>query len=288
MANVIQIRNLPNPAALYARIASTLLKKGKGSLPDIKIQYDNQIIQPSDLKKYNKVCGFEHTLIVPSTFIHTRAFELQALLLTHPACPFPYPGLIVFANTIKQTRSLYVGEEFNLSCSFGNLIAHEKGQAFEIVSYLDVKGKRIWEETMVFLYKGKEGIGNVFEMQQPVLSENCIKKSWSLHQTLGFEYAQASGDFNPIHLHTIPAKLFGFPKHLIHGMWTQSKILVELEKQLSDAFEFSVAFKTPIFLPASIIFRYEKTASGFNFDVVDKLQEKPHVKGYFRTLDIRQ
>ncbi|MBK6276191.1 MAG: hypothetical protein IPF58_16570 [Saprospirales bacterium] len=109
-----------------------------------------------------------------------------------------------------------------------------------------------------------------------------------MHQTLGFEYAQASGDFNPIHLHTIPAKLFGFPKHLIHGMWTQSKILVELEKQLSDAFEFSVAFKTPIFLPASIIFRYEKTASGFNFDVVDKLQEKPHVKGYFRTLDIRQ
>ncbi|MBK6276190.1 MAG: hypothetical protein IPF58_16565 [Saprospirales bacterium] len=91
MANVIQIRNLPNPAALYARIASTLLKKGKGNLPDIKIQYDNQIIQPSDLKKYNKVCGFEHTLIVPSTFIHTRAFELQALLLTHPACPFPYP-----------------------------------------------------------------------------------------------------------------------------------------------------------------------------------------------------
>ena len=70
---------------------------------------------------------------------------------------------------------------------------------------------------MVFLYKGKEGIGNVFEMQQPVLSENCIKKSWSLHQTLGFEYAQASGDFNPIHLHTIPAKLFGFPKHLIIG-----------------------------------------------------------------------
>ena len=62
MANVIQIRNLPNPAALYARIASTLLKKGKGSLPDIKIQYDNQIIQPSANKKgtschaFNAVC----------------------------------------------------------------------------------------------------------------------------------------------------------------------------------------------------------------------------------------
>ncbi|MFN8281784.1 MAG: MaoC/PaaZ C-terminal domain-containing protein [Chitinophagales bacterium] len=280
MSNIIQLKSLPNTASLYARIASTLIKKGNGNLPDLKIQFDNQIIQPGDVKKYNKVCGFDHTLIVPSTYIHTRVFELQAILLTHPACPFPYPGLIVFANTIKQTRSLYVGEEFNIICSFGNLVAHEKGQAFEIYSAIEVKGKRIWEETMVFLYKGKEGIGSVFEMYQPQLAENCIKKSWSLHQTLGLEYAQASGDFNPIHLHTIPAKLFGFPKHLIHGMWSQSKVLVELEKQLSDSFEFAVAFKTPIFLPASVIFRYEKTDKGFNFDVVDKTQQKPHLKGY--------
>lgn len=284
MSNIIQIKNLPNSATLYARVASTLIKKGKGNLPDIKVQYDNQSVQPNDLKKYNKVCGFDHTLIVPSTYIHTRVFDLQAILLTHPGCPYPYPGLIVFANTIKQTRPLYVGEEFNLSCSFGNLIAHEKGQGFEINSYLEVKGKRIWEETMIFLYKGKEGIGNVFEMRQPALAENCIKKSWSLHQTLGLEYAQASGDYNPIHLHSIPAKLFGFPRHLIHGMWTQAKILVELEKQLSDAFEFAVAFKTPIFLPASVIFRYEKTEKGFDFDVVDKTQEKPHVKGYINNL----
>lgn len=284
MSNIIQLKTLPNPAALYARIASTLIKKGKGNLPDIKFQFDHQIIQPNDLKRYNKVLGFDHTLIVPSTYIHTRVFELQALLLTHPLCPFPYPGLIVFANTIKQTRSLYVGEEFNISCSFGNLVAHDKGQAFEVSSYIDVKGKRIWEETTVFLFKGKEGIGNIFEMYQPTLHENCIKKSWSLHQTLGFEYAQASGDYNPIHLHSIPAKLFGFPRHLIHGMWSQAKILVELEKQMSDAFEFAAAFKTPIFLPASVIFRYEKTDKGFDFDVVDKTQEKPHVKGYIINL----
>ncbi len=284
MPNVIEINKLPNVANLYSRIATTLLKKGKGNLPDVRVEFNNQSIQPSDFKKYNKVCGFEHTLIVPSTFIHAYTFPLQTILLSHPSCPFPLLGLVHFANSIKQIRPLYVGENFSISCSFGNLIAHEKGQAFEVNSYLEVDGIRIWEDASIYLYRTKEGVGQVFDWKQPILQENCIKKSWSLHQTLGFEYAQSSGDFNPIHLHPLTAKLFGFDRHIIHGMWTKAKILTELEKQLSTSYEIAVCFKTPVYLPASIIFRYEKTEQGFDFDVVDKLQEKPHVKGYILNL----
>lgn len=284
MSKVIQLQSFANPASLYARIATTILKKGKGNLPDISIRLEKTTLQPEALKKYNKVCGFDHTLIVPATFIHAYIFPLHTQLLCQPEVPFPLPGLIHFANSIKQHRPLYIGEEFSVVCKFGNLIAHEKGQAFEVESYIEVNGKRIWEDISIYLYKGKEGIGEVLDWQQPELTENCIKESWSLHQNLGIEYAIASGDFNPIHLHPISAKLFGFERHIIHGMWSAGKILSQLEKRMSQSFEFTVSFKVPIYLPASVIFRYEKTDTGFDFDIVNNTQEKPHLKGYIKNL----
>ncbi|MFN8260398.1 MAG: MaoC/PaaZ C-terminal domain-containing protein [Chitinophagales bacterium] len=284
MSRTIELQNIANPATMYARIATTLLKRGKGNLPDITIHLKKASILPEALKKYNKVCGFDHTLIIPATYLHAYIFPLHTQLLSQPEVPFPLPGLIHFANSIQQQRPLYIGEEFSVTCKFGNLVAHDKGQAFEVISYLEVSGKRIWEDTSIYLFKGREGIGSVLEWEQPVLHENCIKESWSLYQNLGIEFAMASGDFNPIHLHPLTAKVFGFERHIIHGMWSAGKILALLEKRMPQAFEFTVLFKTPIYLPASVIFRHEKTENGFDFDIVDHTQEKPHLKGYLTAL----
>lgn len=284
MQRTIQLKKLTNPAELYARIATTFLKKGKGDLPDIAIHLDKASLSPNNIKKYNKICGFNHTLIIPATYIHAYIFPLHTNLLSQPDVPFPLPGLIHYANSIKQYRPLYVGEEFSVTCKLGNLIAHDKGQAFEVLSYIDVNGNRIWEDTSIYLYKGKEGIGKILEWNQPTLHENCIKESWSLYQNLGLEFAIASGDFNPIHLHPITAKIFGFERHIIHGMWSVGRILALMEKRMSERFELTASFKTPIYLPASVIFRHEKTEEGFNFDIVDHTQEKPHVKGYITNL----
>ena len=284
MSRNIQLESLPSKPSMYAGIASTFLKKGKGNLPDISVQFSNAVITPDDLKKYNKVCGFDHQLIVPSTFIYAYTFPLQMHLLSQPEVPFPLAGLVHFANSIKQHRPLYIGESFNVTCKLGNLVAHDKGQAFEVVCYADVNGKRIWEDVSIYLFKGKEGIGNVLDWHQPELSDNCIKESWNLAKNLGLEYAQASGDFNPIHLHPLTAKLFGFQTHIIHGMWNVGKILSKLEPRIPNNYELTVLFKTPIYLPSTIIKKKKKTDDGFNFDIVDKKQEKPHVKGYIKKL----
>lgn len=280
MNSPIVLHKMPSPVELYPRITTTFFKTGKGDLPDRRILLEGQTISPNQVKRYNKVCGFEHSLIIPATYLHAYAFSLHTYLLTQFESPFPVLGMIHLANTIKQHRPLYVGENFNMSCAFGNLIAHNKGQGFEIFSKVMVSDKLIWEDRSIYFHKGKEGIGTVLDMDIPELSENPVKQTWNLPTTLGFEYAQASGDFNPIHLHPMSAKLFGFQRHIIHGMWTKAKVLSELEKQVSNSFEIAASFKTPVFLPADIIFRYDKNNKGFHFDVVDKQQEKPHLKGY--------
>ncbi|MYQ53488.1 MULTISPECIES: MaoC/PaaZ C-terminal domain-containing protein, partial [unclassified Streptomyces] len=52
---------------------------------------------------------------------------------------------------------------------------------------------------------------------------------WRLPGDLGRRYGAVSGDRNPIHLHPLTARLFGFPRHLAHGMWTVARCLAEAE-----------------------------------------------------------
>lgn len=269
---------------MLARVATSFLKKGKGNLPDITIRLKSASVLAEHTKKYKEVCGFKDSMTVPATYLHAYIFPMHTQLLSQPEVPFPLPGLIHFANSIKQYSPVSYGEEFSVTCKLGNLIAHEKGQGFEVLSYIEVNGKLVWEDESIYLYKGKEGIGKVLEWRQPQLHDNCIKESWSLYQGMGFEYAVASGDFNPIHLHPLTAKLFGFERHIIHGMWSAGKILSVFESRMGDSFELTIAFKVPIYLPASVIFRHEKTAAGFDFDVVNNTQEKPHLRGYLSYL----
>ena len=77
---------------------------------------------------------------------------------------------------------------------------------------------------------------------------------WKLDGGLGRRYAAASGDRNPIHMHDLSAKLFGFPRAIAHGMWTKARALAALEGRLPDAYEVDVAFKKPILLPATVTF----------------------------------
>ena len=59
---------------------------------------------------------------------------------------------------------------------------------------------------------------------------------------------------NPIHVHPLTARLFGFPSAIAHGMWTKARCLAALASRLPDAFTVDVAFRKPILLPATVTF----------------------------------
>ena len=41
---------------------------------------------------------------------------------------------------------------------------------------------------------------------------------------LPFRYAGASGDFNPIHLDSELAQAVGFPRNILHGLWSMAQV----------------------------------------------------------------
>lgn len=76
---------------------------------------------------------------------------------------------------------------------------------------------------------------------------------WCLNTTAGRTYARLSGDFNPIHLHPLLSRWFGFEKPIIHGMYMAGRAQAELERVHQSAIQkIDVAFKRPVPLPAKI------------------------------------
>ncbi len=96
---------------------------------------------------------------------------------------------------------------------------------------------------------------------------------------IGRRYGAVSGDRNPIHLHALTARAFGFPSAIAHGMWLKARTLAALEGRLPDACTVDVAFKTPVFLPSTVAIAAAPSASGWALDVRNAKSGKPHLTG---------
>ena len=104
---------------------------------------------------------------------------------------------------------------------------------------------------------------------------------WQLPGDLGRRYGSVSGDLNPIHVHPLTARLFGFPSAIAHGMWTKARALAALEPRLPDAFVVDVRFRRPILLPAKVEFATADEGEEIDFTVRGhgKKRDNRHLDG---------
>jgi len=106
-----------------------------------------------------------------------------------------------------------------------------------------------------------------------------VSATWSLPGDLGRRYGSVSGDLNPIHVHPLSARLFGFPSAIAHGMWTAARCLAALQPRLPQAFTVEVAFRKPILLPARVDFVLATTKAGMRFGVRGTRKPTAHLDG---------
>ena len=75
---------------------------------------------------------------------------------------------------------------------------------------------------------------------------------WRLAGDVGRRYGAVSGDRNPIHLHPLAARLFGFPRAIAHGMWTVARCLAE--HGTPPATLVRAEFRAPVPLPGTVTY----------------------------------
>jgi acyl dehydratase len=97
---------------------------------------------------------------------------------------------------------------------------------------------------------------------------------------MGRRYARVSGDYNPIHLSNITAKLFGFDQAIIHGMWSKARCLAALQDQLPEAgYRVIVNFQKPLFLPSNVLFYSDKESENTSFSLFSESGQYAHLDG---------
>ena len=262
-----------------------MVSGGGREIPDLTLRLTGAGVDGARLADYDRVCGFALRDVVPATYPHMLAFPLQLSLMTDPSFPFGAIGLVHIANRITQHRPIRRQDRLRVDVWATPLEAHPRGKQFSLRSEIRVGEELVWEEVSTNLKRGAaggEGSGSTSGSDLsdlPRAEDLPATATWRLPGDLGRRYASVSGDYNPIHIHPLSARLFGFPSAIAHGLWTKARCLAALEPKLPEAFTVSVAFKRPILLPATVEFCEVQNAGGIDFGVRDPANGKSHLDG---------
>lgn len=261
-AKVEKLSGPPGSLGLYGRAAlggvpgASLLPfvGGRGdSLPDVELRLEGVEVDRDRLAAYGDVCGFPLRDTLPATYPHVLAFPLQMKLMASGDFPFPLLGLVHLDNSITQRRPIGAGERLDLSVRAEDLRPHPKGRAFSLIAEARVGEELVWSERGTILRRGGSNPDAARDPRPaPVPEDAPLTTEWRLGDDLGRRYAGVSGDRNPIHMHALSAKAFGFPRAIAHGMWSQARCLAQIEARTPDAFTTDASFGKPLLLPAKV------------------------------------
>jgi acyl dehydratase len=289
-----ELSGSPGMSGLFARAGLALVPGasrlpfvggGGGEVPDELLNRRGIIVDRARLAAYDRVCGFDLSDTLPATYPHMLAFPMQLALMTGGGFPVPAIGLVHIHNRIDQHRPIDAGEELSLKVWATPLRPHPRGRSFTLRTEIRAgdthsdTGELVWEEASTNLVRGHRDDSAAITPGPPDTGELPATATWRLRGDLGRRYGAVSGDLNPIHIHPLSAKLFGFPAAIAHGMWTEARCLAQLGAQLGDAFTVEVAFKRPILLPATVAFAEARRDDGLAFGVRDLRTGAVHLDG---------
>ncbi|MCT9141951.1 MaoC family dehydratase [Streptomyces violarus] len=230
------------------------------------------------LAAYERVCGFptgEDAL--PLTYPHVLGFPLAMRLMSDRDFPLPLLGLVHTSITVTRHRGMPATGAYELAVRVEGLAPHRRGTEATVVTEVREGGDVVWESSSTYLARhrtprpaGAPGAPGapVDEVRKPLPAV----AEWRLAEDVGRRYAAASGDRNPIHLHPLTARLFGFPRAIAHGMWTLARCLAA--HGTPDSCRVGAAFKAPVLLPGTVTY----AAENGRFELRDG-DERVHVAG---------
>lgn len=285
----IEIDKPSHPAQMYlgALRSSTKRPGAIKALPKVSYVRPNVVLDAAEVAAYSAVCGFSQANGVPLTYPQMLTFPLAMEFFGSDNCPWPAMGTVHLANRIQQHQRLNAGDALRVSMRTGQLIAHEKGQIFNLEMAISRDGELVWEATQTLLRIGvKAPVGSAFASALGSELPLSHQADFSAPADIGRRYGLVSGDLNPIHLSAVSAKLFGFRQAIAHGLWTKARALSALmPRQPVEQAEVNVEFKTPLFLPARAALWSTRNAKGplaqnALFEVRNAKGDKPHLRGH--------
>lgn len=276
----LEFAKIPSMGSGYRR-ALFPKKRGlhiKETLPAFVATVQGVKIDPQKLAAYREVCGFHPDAGVPITYPQVLAGPLHIQLFTHPKFPIPALGIVHMRNVIVQHEPISPEASIDFEVKIeGNRWA-KKGVEFDVITDAFVDRKKVWESTMTIFSRQRVPEGSETKYPKDDLPKPESFETWKVPPDQGRAYAKVSGDYNLIHLYPWTAKLFGFKRQIVHGMWSLARCAAAMtEPQLPS--KLSVSFRRPIMLPATVRYGDQKLEDGAAFAIMKRDEDKPYLTG---------
>ena len=282
-AAVIEFDKVPSATIGYVR---ALLKRAPGlkrgrDIPRIEAVVNKVRANPKQLKRYRKLCGFTESSHLPLSYPHILAAPLHLAVLTHESFPLKLLGAVHVRNKVRQKRALAVDEIFDIRVSVEGHREVDQGIEFDLVTRLiDARGAVPWESVSTNLVRRGKGKSGSKKWTPPDYSKFREVASWRAPKNIGIRYGSIAGDLNPIHVHALPAKLFGFPRAIAHGMWNFARCASALPSV--HKCELDISFKRPLLLPGSADLLTHREGKTTELMLVDAKRETVYLSGTFK------
>ena len=238
------------------------------------VLWENLLPNTRRYKKYCELAGWQQDDTMHPLYWQVRSLPLQLKLISSPQSPFAMLGLVHISNRVTDYTQCRPDIPCELIVRFGQVFQHRRGYAFEVVVTATQRGKPVYAAVGTYLARtGHSATGlPAWEERDMTLPDDTseltpIQASGGLIR----HYARVSGDYNPIHLSQVTAKLFGFKRAIAHGMWTAARVISDLQAshQLNGQ-EIDIQFKRPLFLPGKAKAVVGQTSENTCFSVLSE------------------
>ncbi|WP_028045280.1 MaoC/PaaZ C-terminal domain-containing protein [Cellulomonas sp. URHE0023] len=275
---VVVLPDVPGLGGLYARAAASSVRpRRQTDLPDVAYVVRSVRADPAHLTDYQHLLAESASDLLPAGYVHVLAFPVATALMARADFPLPLVGLVHLSNRVTQHRPLSLADTFDVHATATNLRAHRTGTQVDLVTTVSVGDDVTWRGVSTYLAKGVFLQGAGEDDRSPFVPP-VPTGQWVLASDTGRRYAAVSGDHNPIHLSSLTAKAFGFPRAIAHGMYTASLALAGVGAARGDAFDWSVDFFKPVLLPSTVSVRIASAGTAGGFDLA-AWTSVPHLTG---------
>jgi acyl dehydratase len=295
----LSFRSTPSIVPSYTRIVfkrkASLLPDGF-ELPKLEAVLTHFKPERERVEAYRTVCGGTQSEYLPVAYPHVLATPVQLALMSSSAFPVRLMGLVHLRNHIEVQRPMRIDEAGSIRVWIDGHRDTDRGQEFDINTRVDVDGRAVWSEICVFMARrltrdaskrtsarilAGEGIpAPDAEAVKPPSPESVRVAKVEADEDIGWRYARVAGDFNPIHLSRIGARMFGFDQPIAHGMWSMARCLAALDSRTFDVpRRVDVVFKRPVTIPAPLTLETWHAPDGAGFALKGTGKGKMHVAG---------
>ena len=264
----------PSMLPLYARALlgrAAGLKRG-AAVPAVGLEAPITLTREW-LDRYLALCGWRPGQEAPLTAGQVVAAPAQSALLMGGRCPVSALGLVHAGNEVWARAPLPVGERLWARVWFGETRWKARGFEFDMHTSISAEGSgeqgaggegagALWVgRTTIFRSVPREEQLSEERAPRPQgegLSDAAARLTLTLPPDLGRRYGAVAGDRNPIHLYPWSARLFGFKRPIMHGMWTLARAVRASGGEEPPATgELLVQFRRPVPLPSAVEIAWE-------------------------------